>query len=226
MANPLQFDPVYKDRLFYDQYGYCISFFLREIGTLRPPIEHYKIDMMLDHVEELMSNRLVAWARNITLLELATIRNNLHELADVLLQSKFNYKIVTSYDTVWIYTNDIALICNIKRLEFILQPTLSQAIINRPKNTIKLKNPVHKRRSYFKFCTLTLTEKDNIIDFFATHADNIRTSAGLNGFIESLPVHLCLYDHYFVDYTDDYWLTMLMLKFPKLIRKTLEIIPA
>jgi hypothetical protein len=153
-------------------------------------------------------------------------RLNLHLLADVLLQPNIDFKIITGHNKIWIYTNTIKLIDQIATLYFIVGPTYKQVFINRPRDTIRLKNSAYHQRTYFKSCTMTSTEKNNIIDFFTTHADNIRLSPRLKSFINHTNSHNYILDYFFVDYIDDYWLTLLMLKFPNIVRKTLKIVTA
>ena len=43
----LKFKPVVKDRLFYDQYTYCIGFHLDEVSCLRE-LNHQYIDVIID----------------------------------------------------------------------------------------------------------------------------------------------------------------------------------
>ena len=228
MANLPQFDHfehrhnVLKDRLFYDQFKYCISFTLAEVSVLKNPISHYNIDLQMDKRldwQRLMGNSFtprITWYT----------RDKIHELVEVMI--KFNpeeYKFNTSYQKIWIYTNSQLFVTKLAELEFVEGIQVSEAIINRPRNTVKLKNSTHTHRSYFRFATPTEESRARIIKFLKLHQEDITPSPALvtwSDCVFSYPIR----DHYFVDYTSESWLLMLNLLHPGLIRKTLTIIPA
>jgi hypothetical protein len=95
--------------------------------------------------------------------------------------------------------------------------------VNRPKNTIRLKDPQHQWRSYFKIGKLTTEQKTQLVNFLANQSD-IRISPALTQWIDLKFTRT--QDYFFVDYNTTTWLTMLSLVTPGLIRKTLQIIPA
>jgi hypothetical protein len=151
----------------------------------------------------------------------ATVEN-LHALADLLITTTADFKLVTSANTAWVYSNNQALLKRLDRLDFLTNKTVSQAVVSRPKNTIKLKNPKHQQRSYFQRVKLTLIEKDYLINFFLSQQDNIRISPALTEFFGS--AFLRTQDYFFIDYNEESWLLMLALIRPGLIRKTQSII--
>jgi hypothetical protein len=152
-------------------------------------------------------------------------RQKLHELADILHNNINDVKLVVSYNKGWLYTNTISTINEINNLPFIHNKSYSEAIINRPRNTVKLKNPKHSHRSYFKLHSLTVNQAEAIINFFTNHLGYVAPSGALKEWINSSD-HSHLREHYFVDYTGESWLVMLSLVCPGLIRKTLTIVSA
>lgn len=148
---------------------------------------------------------------------------NLHQLADELLESNVEFKLVTSVDQGWVYSNDLSLIETLSNDYELKYKTYTEAVVNRPKDTIKLKNPKHTHRSYFKILKLTPTEKDNINKFFINQTD-IRLSPSVTEWLgEDLQR---TQDYFFFDHNGEGMLVMLALIRPSLIRKTIGIIPA
>ena len=226
------FKLVVKDRLFYDRFEYCVRFHLAEVNCLRT-LDHAYIDTMIE--------RRIAWRSiqqtltpNRSTGAVATMLSNrsnkidkitiehLHTLADVLLTTPANFKLVVSSFTGYVYANDLSLIDCVSKLPGMTNVEYSRAIVGRPKNTIQLKNPRHQWRSYFKIGKLTTEQKTYLTNFLANQSD-IRISPALTQWINFK--YTRTQDYFFIDYNEPAWLTMLSLVQPGLIRKTLEIIP-
>lgn len=146
---------------------------------------------------------------------------NLHDIADVLIAHS-DCKLVVSTDYAWVYTNDVQLIDQLASTRVLSSKTYTQAVVNRPANTIRLKNSAHGYRSYFKITKLTAEQKDTLINFLLNQP-TARISPALTVFFQG-SFHRTQ-DYFFVDHADMTWLTMLALVNPSLIRKTVKIIP-
>ena len=110
------------------------------------------------------------------------------------------------------------------RLNFLIQKTYNQAIVDRPKNTIKLKDPRHRYRSYLKSVKLTDEEKTHLCNFFQNQQGHARISPALTKWITERWHRT--QDYFFVDHDNESWLVMLSLIKPSMIRKTVELIAA
>lgn len=224
------FKTVIKDRLFYDQYELCVKFHLDEISCLRT-LDHAHIDRTIERRRAWKSlSRTLSWSTpTVTTLSehqnviSDTTVNNLHTMADALLTSSANFKLVVSAFTGHVYTNDRALIMKLIKLPGVTRHEYSRAVVGRPKNTIQLKEPKHQFRSYLKMSKLSFEQK-NQLRTFLTNQPDIRLSPGLRSWIDTKFTRT--QDYFFIDYNESLWLTMLALVQPGLIRKTLEIIPA
>ena len=147
---------------------------------------------------------------------------NLHELADILLTSTVDFKLVVSGNQGHVYTNELTFVNQLDQLPYFTQKHYSQAEVTRPKNTIQLKNPKYKLRSYFKRIKVTAEQKDQLKGFL-TNQTTVRRSPALDRWIASV-LHRTE-DYFFIDHDNMQWLTMLALVRPGLIRKTMQIIP-
>lgn len=227
-----KFNTVKKDRLFYGQFEYCISFVIPEASCLRAPLTHESIDDTIERRRIWREITQQRWRNNKhkagIILRHQQKReitdetaNNLHDLADMFLNCESEYKLVFSIDTAWCYTNDLNLIERLDRLGILHQKSYSQAVIVREKDTIVLKNPRHLYRSYFKFKGITQQQKENLQTFLNNY-DDIRIGPALKNWLEH--PFLRTQDYFFVDYNSQQWLTMLSLVVPGVIRKTVQII--
>lgn len=230
---PQKFNPVVKDRLFYNLYEYSINFRLNEVSCLRE-LNHDYIDKMIDRRKGWREIAEQRWhkSKHIIGTSLARRHNNitdqtignLHTLANILLDTTVEFKLVVSVDQARVYTNSSRLINQLDQLPCLIDKNYSRAQISRPKNTIKLKNCKHQYRSYFKLTKLTTEGKHALVNFFTNQQGHIRLSPSLTTWIDG-SFHRTQ-DYFFIDHDSESWLTMLCLVHPGLIRKTLQIIAA
>ena len=223
------FKPVVKDRLFYSQFEYCVRFCLEEVSCLRT-LDHAQIDSMIERriawrsISQTMTNRpLITQLSNHSNKITETTVKNLHTLADLLLTTQANFKLVVSAFTGYVYANDLGLIDQVVKLPGIVHVEYTQAVVGRPRDTIQLRDPKYQWRSYFKVGKLTTEQKTHLKNFLANQP-GIRISPALKNWINYKFTRT--QDYFFIDYNEPAWLTMLGLVLPGLIRKTLEIIPA
>jgi len=222
------FKPIVKDRLFYSQFEYCVRFHLEEVSCLRT-LDHAHIDRMIERRIAWRSISQTLHSKPITVLSnqsnkiTKTTVENLHTLADMLLTTQTNFKLVVSAFTGYVYTNDLPLIDSVTKLPGVSYVEYSQAVVGRPRDTIQLRDPKYQWRSYFKVGKLTAEQKTHLKNFLANQP-GVRISPALTQWINFK--YTRTQDYFFVDYNETAWLTMLGLVVPGLIRKTLEIIPA
>ena len=230
-----QFKLVIKDRLFYNRYEYAVGFHLDEVSCLRE-LNHARIDRMIerriawrDIAQQRTSGSIKSTLVGHTILtrrhkEITdTTVSNLHQLTEQLLTTSADFKLVVSVNTAHVYTNDLTLINQVSDLPGLTQKEYNRAVVGRPPNTIQLKNPTHKFRSYFKMIKLTDDQKTHLINFL-TNQLAARISPALVSWLKS-PLRRTQ-DYFFIDHDTMSWLTMLSLVLPGLIRKTMQIIPA
>jgi hypothetical protein len=227
------FKLVVKDRLFYNRFEYAIGFQLDEVSCLRE-LDHAYIDSMIERrimwrevaLQRVKNNRSSPYtilSRRHKEITAETI-GDLHKLADLLLNTLSDFKLVVSVNEGHIYTNDLSLIDLLSDLSGLTRKEYTRAVIGRPKDTIRLKNPQHQYRSYFKRIKLTSEQKAHLTDFLFNQKDHVRISPALQQWVDQ-PFNRTQ-DYFFIDYNSPSWLTMLGLVRPGLIRKTMQIIPA
>jgi hypothetical protein len=149
---------------------------------------------------------------------------DLHNLADLLLDTPHEFKLIVSANQAHVYTNHVDLIDQLSDLDILCQKEYSRAVITRPRDTIQLKNPRYQYRSYFRSAKLTDQQKDHLVNFLINQQSHARISPALSGWTVA-PFHRTQ-EYFFVDHDNMTWLTMLALVRPGLIRKTMQIISA
>jgi hypothetical protein len=223
-SNP-KFKPVTSDRLFYDRWQYCIKFRLDEVNCLRYSLEAEDIDALLTRREVWRDRVRQRWPQNNFVRPHSPItdgtRETLHAFADFLKLSTVPYKMVISVNQCWIYSNDTIFLERIERLPFVNSAKFTESVIVRPRNTVAVRHPHHRYRSYFRATKLNDNEKDRILAFLQGQND-VRISPALTEWIAT-PFNRTQ-DYFFVDYNAESWLTMLSLVRPGLIRKTVQIV--
>jgi hypothetical protein len=218
---------VVKDRLFYNRYEYCLGFELNEASALRV-LDHASIDSMIKRKQMW---RQTAQQRRINNKQATRIHwrditedtvNNLHLVAQTLLITTTDFKLVVGGNRAWVYTNDCSLFDQLDDISVLQHKTYTQAQINRPRDSIRLQRSNYKFRTYFRFVKLTATEKNTLSAFLIGQQSHAKLSPSLKLWIQN-PFNR-VQDYFFVDYATDSWLTMLNLVRPGLVRKTLHII--
>ena len=228
-----KFSPVRKDRLFYDQFEYCMGFYLEEASCLRY-LNHEQIDNLIERRRQWQEIAQQRWVNSRQKYDTILRRHwrpitektvsNLHAVAEQLLTTFDKFKLVMTVDQGYVYTNDLALIDALDAMPVLIHKSFTQAVITRAKNTVQLKNPQYQFRSYFRVTKLTLQQKDHLMDFLYNQRGHVRVSPALQRWIDQ-PFNRTQ-DYFFVDHNTESWLTMLNLVQPEIIRKTMHIIPA
>lgn len=227
------FSAVQKDQLFYDRFEYCMGFYLDEASCLRQ-LDHVSIDDTMERRKqwrEIAQQRWINGRQNHGMILRRRWRaitdktvKDLHSVAEVLLKTAAEFKLVVTVDQGHVYTNDLTLIDQMSDLSELAYKTYTRAQINRPKNTIRLRNPRHKFRTYFRVLKLSEQQKDHLMDFLYNQQEHVRVSSALQRWIDQ-PFNRTQ-DYFFVDHDTESWLTMLNLVHSGLVRKTMHIIPA
>lgn len=226
-----KFKSVLKDQLFYNQFEYSVNFIMPEITALRE-VDHAYIDDTIarrmvwrDLARQRWSSGANPWPAKRLWREITTeMVNNLHAFADFLLNQPAKYKLVVSLDEAWLYSNDLNLLDSAAGLPYLSHKIFSRAVVDRPKDTLRLKKTAYQYRSYFRAEKLTPDQKDTLHRFLASQSLHTRLSPALQNWMADPFTRL--QDYFFVDYNAESWVTMLALVQPGLIRKTVQIIPA
>lgn len=213
----LKFDPVSRDRMFYDQYEYGICVSLPEAGCLRA-----KSHKELDHLIEYRNRARAQWSGGLRQEIRKETRDNLFTVFDELEPIRDKIKLVISYDIMYIYSNDILTLQHFADLGQVAFNNAVQSVVDKPRDVVLITNPKFKYRSYFKDKLLEKTECERLINFIESRKDIYRVTRTLKASLGRYKTHY-LQRHLFVEHNDPKDITMLSLVVPGLIRKTLSV---
>jgi hypothetical protein len=213
-----------------------MRFRLPEVSVLRE-LNHADIDRILDSRIQSRRESAERWATQGRLRGIGPaipiiqsnrwhnitdeMRENLHTIADFLIATRVDYKLVISIDMAWVYTNSVVMLDELRHYP-VYAKKFTEAVVDKPKRTIVLKSPNHTHRSYFRAGKLSASEKDSVVTFINNHLDEIRPSPSLLMWMEE--PYFRTYEYFFIDHNGPYWLTMIGLVKPGLIKKTYDII--
>lgn len=217
-----------RDRLFYDRFQYCLSFDLPEISCLR----HHEFDPAVisqqlegrRHWREVYSQGIGTRPSGTWRPITPQIEQDLTGLAQQLKSVKNSFKLVVSVDHGRVYSNSRSLLDQLSQLPQLINCAWSEALIDRPRDSVKLQDSQYQFRSYFRANCVAENQKQNLINFLNSQHSHVRISPALSKWIRN--PYLYFRDYYFVDHDSMTWLTMLALVCPGTIRKTVQIVPA
>jgi len=210
----LIFKPTLKDRLFYDKYTHAMSFRLMHAQLLRG-WDHANLDRSIQWRN---SNGGYSWRQ--TKVD-DQQRDNLHAFLDVV-ASLNEHKIVLTHNYAYTYTNSVEDLEMLADLDFVSNCYPTQAVINRPRDTVLLADPKYQYRTFLKERYLTETNMKTLSKFLVNRKDCFRITDELEKKLKAGNTFYTM-SHYFVDHNDLSDLVMLQIVCPGIVRKTLTI---
>lgn len=222
MTKILNIDKESRDRLYFDLYEYSFNFKMTEMSALRE-LDHDSIDHVLDSRGQFRSpNFGGSWRSQPRSPVAPESRKNCHEMCDFLLSQK-DYKIVVTMDWGYFYSNDLVRIREMEKFGYVTPLNIKQAVLDRPRGTLLIRNSQHEYRSYFKPGRISDQEKLSL-ESFLNNQENIRMGPGLRDFFKRTNKYHYINDNFFIDHDGMGMLTMLGLVRAQCIRKTVKLI--
>lgn len=208
------FEPQARDRLYYDQYHYCVSFELPHSGRSRSLVESRIRENV--HFANTIS-RSGQWHKKITeaqeqnLVDCVAIFRNTHE----------QYKRIVYSHGQYIYTNSVSLVETISQQPYLKHVACHQADVVLPRDVVVLKNSNYRFRSFFSNRWFQRHEVEAIRNFLISRGQQFRTTRGVTKRLTGEFFYPA--NWMFVDHNDEKDAFLLNLVVAQCIRKTMPI---
>ena len=211
----MKFKTVERNQLFFGQYQYCISFFLKNASVLRE----------LDPIKILRSIRYRnQWAPNAHYKQRIDEQEQ-HELiqvCDYLLARSHPFKRTVSTHVMYLYTNHPANFQNLNGVGGLVVTNCTQVNVSLQPDAVTLKNPAHSYRTFFRERWLRDHELQGLREYFRARADQFRLSPGFRMLVEGK--RMWLMGSYFVDHNEPQADFLINMAVPGIVKKTLPIV--
>lgn len=212
---------VHKDRLYYNQFEYCLLFRQDDAGCLRG-LDPRSFKSYLQYRKNWVKPRLRPRSDE-------EVEANLKNTYAVLTSAPSKIKLVISYDYCYLYHNDLAWAATIEQqCPYISVMEMSQACVTLPKDVVCLLNPTHAYRSYFKEKTLGIDAKARLRDWITAQGTELKLGPGFKFWLYNVPTQQYYHSsrtqrHFYIEHNSAHYQTMLAIISPDLIRKTVPI---
>ena len=212
---PMKFKTVERNQLFFGQYRYCISFFLKNASVLRD-LDPIKILRSIQYRNQ--------WAPTANYKQRIDEQEQ-HELiqvCDYLLARPNAFKRTVSTHAMYLYTNHPADFQNLNGVGGLVVTNCTQVNVSLQPDAVTLKNPAHSYRTFFRERWLRDHELQNLREYFRARADQFRLSPGFQLLVEGR--RMWLMGNYFVDHNEPRADFLINMAVPGIVKKTLPIV--
>lgn len=205
-----------RDRLFYDQFEWCLTFRCKYINLLRRATR--------ESLQERIDYRAKTWNHDV----LTTVDvNNLYQMLDVVKLIPQPHRIYYSHHWIYVYHSDLSMLENLippNGFDFVSQKRIIQAVVCKPRDVVIKSDPKHQYRTYLRETLIRNENKSRSLKSFLKSRDDWVLSSSLSRECEE-PLNAKMYvrRHHFIEHNSPQDLLLLGLHTPGLIRKTMPI---
>jgi len=208
-----------SDKLFFNEYRYCFRCHLPHATSIGKDFDPKHIRRIMDlrlNLYKRENNSNKEFPNEATVEKLLTANEYFRSIGKTC-------KFVYTGHNAYVYTNNYALLDELNDLK--IGPDQCTTVnVNRPKDTVYSKYPGFSRRCILKEISITNNEKSNFLKFLEGNQQNIRTSRGLDRFLNHRNNYHWLRGYFFVDFSDKKLISIMELMIPGIIKKTIKII--
>ena len=221
----------FSDKLFFDQYKYCIKGELPWVEVCKS-LSKDRIKSLLDMWDSHRHYRKKinfggSWKNKEEYYLPELLEPSLYIANRWFVDHQQDVKLQFFRDKVFIYTNNQHHLNELNDLNVYVDLSVTEINLDRPRDTVKARYPGFIVRAYLRPMHITHNQREALTNFITTNESEIRTNVGLERFINLDPKRYNYYtlrDYFFVDLRDERLLSVLELMCPGLVRKTVDII--
>ena len=224
MSTNLKPRTVERTSLFHKQYQYSAKFSLDELGIIRG-LRYRDIDRLVAERNKWRDDNSRFYGYMGRRIQDCQVED-LKTVCRLLMKHKKDIKFTVSYDTGYVYTNDLKLVEKIHKLDCIRHFQVQQVKIVGAPGTIALRNPQWTHRTYFRTKTLTEQQRVTLVEYLHGR-ENIRLGPGLKLWMDAkhnIGWNLWTHDYFFLDHNNDGEVLFLNMVVPRITGRTLAIV--
>lgn len=208
----LLYEPQQRDRLYYDQYRYCVSCHLESSGRSRSlDPEKIRANVMFANTITWVGPQKISKKQEQNLLDCAEIFRNCNHAHKRIVYANWQY----------VYSNHEPLLEQLTNLPFLQHVKTTEANVILPRDVVLLKNSRYQFRSYFSGRWFNKEEVTAIKNFLSSRGKQFRTTTGVKSRLNGKFFYPS--NWMFVDHQDERDVFLLNLVVSQCIRKTLPI---
>jgi len=211
----MKFNPVDRNQLYFGQYQYCISFYLKNVSVLRE-LDTIKVLKTIQYRNQWAPSRL---SRGMISEQ---EQHDLIQVCDYLLARAHPFKRTVTTHFMYIYTNHPEDFQDLNNTGGLVVGKCTQTNLCLQPGAVTLKNPQHSYRTFFRERWLRDYELRNIREYFQARAGQFRLSPGFRMLVEGK--RMWLMDSYFVDHDEPKADLLISMAVPGIVKKTLPIV--
>ena len=237
------------DRLFYDRHQYSLRFQLLEFRCIRPwhDYEGNRVEELLEEIEQYrrqhhflsrhtgIYNSYWSKPKSPATFEQEDqayqqqIERDLYPVVRLLWPRRSDVKVVATTNCGYVYSNHLDILKLVADMPAVHYPVIQQVVIDRPLNTIGLRNKQHNYRTYFRDLRVTNEQRDQIQQYLGQQ-EGIRMCPSLKSWKKTDQTYSWVKNvawsrsTFFFDHNGSNDALMLEIIVPGIIRKTLEIV--
>lgn len=224
MSTNLKPRTVERTSLFHKQYQYSAKFSLDELGIIRG-LRYRDIDRLVAERNKWRDDNSRFYGYMGRRIQDCQVED-LKTVCRLLMKHKKDIKFTVSYDTGYVYTNDLKLVEKIQKLDCLRNFQVQQVKIVGDPGTIALRNPQWTHRTYFRTKTLTEQQRVTLVEYLHGR-ENIRLGPGLKLWMDAkhnIGWNLWTHDYFFLDHNNDGEVLFLNMVVPRITGRTLAIV--
>lgn len=200
----------HRSRLYFDQYRYAIKVnYLgsRFLGFLDPEYVH----------NQYSSAASLSWNQpTMPLAQVLEVAADLKNLGP-------GVKLITSWRTMFVYSNDLADHARLCRIQHVTVGSYREALVTLPAGVLLRRNPQFLYRSYFRERRMEGTQSENFLQFVTSRGDYFNLDPTTRMRLALVKHRYPFARHSFIEHNSLMDVTMLEMVLPGAIRQTLPV---
>jgi hypothetical protein len=208
----LKFEPISRDRLFFDQFRYGMHFRFSESGRMRQLTrEHIMANCEFVNTSMFYHKTRISDQHKEAMLELCDVINSI----------SVPFKRVVYSNHQYFYTNNPEIFDQFRNFQGVGWCAYTEAVVDRPRDVVLLAKSNYQWRTYFRDRWYNQNEVEVLSKFLLSRSQQFRTTPYWANKMRRKYMYIS--SGFFVDHHDQQDVLLLNIAMPNAVRKTLPI---